>query len=141
MPVGKVSDDVLHYAKETILKYEHAMYKFEFHTIMSLMDTYIRDANKYWAKNIKEAEADDEKRNQVLVDTLHMVKTAMQLMHPIAPKGTELLCEYLGFDSSIWGWDNIFSTFTELIEGKGEAQHEIKFLEPRFDFFPQKIVE
>ena len=60
--------------KETILKYEHAMYKFEFHTVMNLMDTYIRDANKFLGKNIKDAEADTEKRNQVLIDTLHMVK-------------------------------------------------------------------
>lgn len=52
-----------------------------FHTVMNLMDTYIRDANKFWAKNIKDAEADTEKRNQVLIDTLHMVKTAMVLMH------------------------------------------------------------
>lgn len=52
---------MLHAAKETILKYEHAMYKFEFHTVMNLMDTYIRDANKFWAKNIKDAEADTEK--------------------------------------------------------------------------------
>ena len=46
MPMGQVSEEVLHAAKETILKYEHAMYKFEFHTVMNLMDTYIRDANK-----------------------------------------------------------------------------------------------
>lgn len=56
MPMGQVSEEVLHAAKETILKYEHAMYKFEFHTVMNLMDTYIRDANKFWAKNIKDAE-------------------------------------------------------------------------------------
>ena len=60
MPMGQVSEEVLHDAKETILKYEHAMYKFEFHTVMNLMDTYIRNANKFWAKNIKDAEADPE---------------------------------------------------------------------------------
>ena len=110
MPMGQVSEEVLHAAKETILKYEHAMYKFEFHTVMNLMDTYIRDANKFWAKNIKDAEADTEKRNQVLIDTLHMVKTAMVLMHPVAPKGTELLCEYLGFGKDIWNWEHVFDT-------------------------------
>ena len=114
MPMGQVSEEVLHAAKETILKYEHAMYKFEFHTVMNLMDTYIRDANKFWAKNIKDAEADTEKRNQVLIDTLHMVKTAMVLMHPVAPKGTELLCEYLGFGKDIWNWEHVFDTLTDL---------------------------
>lgn len=138
MPKGEVSEEVKHAADETILKYEHAMYKFEFHTVMNLMDTYIRDANKFWAKNIKDAESDDEKRNQVLVDTLHMVKTAMMLMHPIAPKGTELLREYLNLDKSIWSWDNIFKTLTEYLENE-TGDHTIKFLEPRFDFFPMKI--
>ena len=138
LPMGKVSDEVLHYAKETILKYERMMYKFEFHSIMSLMDTYIRDANKFWAKNIKEAESDDKARNQVITDTLHMVRTAMSLMHPIAPEGTELLREYLNLDEDIWSWDHIFETLTEFCESKGETEHPIKFLEPRFDFFPMR---
>lgn len=138
MPMGQVSEEVLHDAKETILKYEHAMYKFEFHTVMNLMDTYIRNANKFWAKNIKDAEADPEKRNQVLIDTLHMVKTAMVLMHPVAPKGTELLCEYLGFGKDIWNWEHVFDTLTDLAKANGETEHRLKFLEPRFDFFPMK---
>lgn len=138
MPMGQVSEEVLHDAKETILKYEHAMYKFEFHTVMNLMDTYIRNANKFWAKNIKDAEADPKKRNQVLIDTLHMVKTAMVLMHPVAPKGTELLCEYLGFGKDIWNWEHVFDTLTDLAKANGETEHRLKFLEPRFDFFPMK---
>lgn len=138
MPMGQVSEEVLHDAKETILKYEHAMYKFEFHTVMNLMDSYIRDANKFWAKNIKDAESDTEKRNQVLIDTLHMVKTAMLLMHPVAPEGTELLCEYLGFGKDIWNWEHVFDTLTDLAKANGETEHRLKFLEPRFDFFPMK---
>ena len=140
MPMGQVSEEVLHAAKETILKYEHAMYKFEFHTVMNLMDTYIRDANKFWAKNIKDAEADTEKRNQVLIDTLHMVKTAMVLMHPVAPEGTELLCEYLGFGKDIWNWEHVFDTLTDLAKANGETEHRLKFLEPRFDFLSMKAI-
>ncbi len=138
LPMGRVSDEVLRYAKETILKYERSMYKFEFHSIMSLMDTYIRDANKYWAKNIREAESDESARNQVITDTLHMVKTAMALMHPIAPEGTELLREYLALPEEIWSWEHIFETLTEFCTSRGETEHPIKFLEPRFDFFPMK---
>ncbi len=138
LPMGSVSDEVMHYAKETILKYERFMYKFEFHSIMSLMDTYIRDANKYWAKNIREAESDETARNQVITDTLHMVKTAMTLMHPIAPEGTELLREYLALPEEIWSWEHIFETLTEFCGAMGETEHPIKFLEPRFDFFPMR---
>ena len=136
MPLGKVSDEVLRSAKEVVLKYERAMYKFEFHKVMSLMDEYIRNANKYWAKNIGEADKEDsnDMRRQVLIDTFHMVRTAVSLMHPIAPKGCEMLREYLGFGENFWSWDKIFDTFSDMCEG--ETEHKIKFLEPRVDFFP-----
>lgn len=136
MPLGKVSDEVLHSAKEVVLKYERAMYKFEFHKVMSLMDEYIRNANKYWAKNIGAADKEDsnDMRRQVLIDTFHMVRTAVSLMHPIAPKGCEMLREYLGFGEDFWNWDRIFDTFADMCDG--ETEHKIKFLEPRVDFFP-----
>ncbi len=136
MPLGKVSDEVLRSAKEVVLKYERAMYKFEFHKVMSLMDEYIRNANKYWAKNIGAADKEDsnDMRRQVLIDTFHMVRTAVSLMHPIAPKGCEMLREYLGFGEDFWSWDKIFDTFSDMCEG--ETEHKIKFLEPRVDFFP-----
>ena len=145
LPEGEVSEDVLHSSKETILKYEHAMYKFEFHTVMSLMDSYIRDANKYWAKNIAvadkmEKEGDpthSELRNQILTNTLHMVRTAMVLMHPVAPKGTEMLLDYMNISDEFWRWDRIFDKISDFVE----PGHKFKFLEPRVDFFPMFIRE
>ena len=131
-----MDEDVLTGAKEVILKYERAMYKFEFHKVMSLMDEYIRSANKYWSKNISAADAadDNEMRRKVLVNAFHMLKTATMLMHPIAPQGCEMLREYLNFGEDFWSWDNIFKTCAELCGD--ESEHEIKFLEPRIDFFP-----
>ena len=136
MPLGEVDEDVLTGAKEVILKYERAMYKFEFHKVMSLMDEYIRSANKYWSKNISAADAadDNEMRRKVLVNAFHMLKTATMLMHPIAPQGCEMLREYLNFGEDFWSWENIFKTCAELCGD--ESEHEIKFLEPRIDFFP-----
>lgn len=136
MPLGEVDEEVLTGAKEVILKYERAMYKFEFHKVMSLMDEYIRSANKYWSKNISAADAadDNEMRRKVLVNAFHMLKTATMLMHPIAPQGCEMLREYLNFGEDFWSWDNIFKTCAELCGD--ESEHEIKFLEPRIDFFP-----
>lgn len=140
MPLGEVDEDVLTGAKEVILKYERAMYKFEFHKVMSLMDEYIRSANKYWAKNISAADAadDNEMRRRVLVNAFHMLKTATELMHPIAPQGCEMLREYLNFGEDFWSWNNIFKTCAELCGG---SEHEIKFLEPRIDFFPMYRTE
>ena len=135
LPFGPISEEVLKEAKETILKYERYMYRFEFHSVMSLMDTYIRNANKYWAKHIAIAdkEDDNELRMQVLRDVFHMVRVATVLMHPVAPEGTELILSYLGFDDSFWDWNRIFDTMYDFCAGE---EHTLKFLEPKFDFFP-----
>ncbi len=134
LPAGEISEEVLKEAKETILKFERFMYRQEFHSVMSLMDTYIRNANKYWAKYIAEADKEDnnEKRMQVLRDVFHMVRVATVLMHPVAPQGTELLLSYLNIGEEFWDWNRIFDTLYDFV---GE-NHELKFLEPRFDFFP-----
>lgn len=135
LPYGAISEEVLTQAKETILKYERYMYRFEFHSVMSLMDTYIRNANKYWAKNIAAADKTDDQalRMQTLRDVFHMVRVATVLMHPIAPKGTELLLSYLNLGDEFWDWNRIFDTLYDFC---GEKEHTLKFLEPRFDFFP-----
>lgn len=135
LPVGELDAEVVRDAKEVVLKYERAMYKFEFHTVMNLMDAYIRNANKYWAKYIAEADKadDNELRMKVLRNAFHMVKVAAVLMHPVAPKGCEMLREYLGFGKDFWSWDRIFDTLNDFCGGE---EHELKFLEPRVDFFP-----
>lgn len=135
LPVGELDAEVVRDAKEVVLKYERAMYKFEFHTVMNLMDAYIRNANKYWAKYIAEADKadDNELRMKVLRNAFHMVRVAAVLMHPVAPKGCEMLREYLGFGKDFWSWDRIFDTLNDFCGGE---EHELKFLEPRVDFFP-----
>lgn len=135
LPRGEIDEDVLQDAKETVLKYERYMYKFEFHSVMSLMDTYIRNANKYWAKNIAEADKtnDNEKRIKTIRNVFHMVRTAVALMHPIVPHGTELIAEYMNFGKELWNWEHIFDTLDTFCDCE---EHRLKFLEPRFDFFP-----
>lgn len=135
LPIGSIDDEILKEAKETILKYERAMYTFEFHTVMNLMDTYIRNANKYWSKNmtIADKEDDNDLRMQVLRNAFHMVRVAAVLMHPVAPEGTELLLSYLGFGEEFWDWNRIFDSLYDFTDG---GEHQLKFLEPRFDFFP-----
>jgi len=135
IPVGKVSDNVLQESRKTILEYENLMYRYEFHNIMNLMDTYIRNANKYWAHNTKVANDnnDMELLAQVVVDAFHMLRTATVLMHPIAPQGTEMICEYLNFGEDFWSWDRIFDTVYDFMDDP--HNHTLKFLEPRTDFF------
>lgn len=136
MPLGEIDEDVIKDAKEVILKYERAMYMTEFHTVMSLMDTYIRNTNKYWAKNMSDADKadDNELRRKTLINAFHMLRVATVLMHPVAPNGCEMIRDYLCVDKSFWSWDRIFDTMNDFC--KGETEHEIKLLEPRVDFFP-----
>ncbi len=135
IPVRKISEEVIKESNETILEYERLMARFEFHQVMNLMDTYIRNMNKYWSKMIREADTtnNEELRLQVLADTFHMVRTAAVLMHPIAPKGTEMIREYLRVGEELWSWDRIFDPIYEFMENPEE--HKLKFLEPRVDFF------
>ena len=133
MPNGAVRAEVKAVADEFINEYEWAMYKFEFSKIIDLIDVYLRDANKAWAAATKEAEAnnDEPKRAQIIIDTFHVVRTAVTLLHPFAPWGTEMVREYLNTDERLWNWDFIHEPLSFFM-GDG---HAFKFLEPRVDFF------
>lgn len=134
MPVGEVDEQVLADAKKAILDYERFMYRFEFHQATYVLDSYIRKASKYMAKNLGDADKnnDDELRRRTLVQLFHMIRTAAVLLHPMAPQGTEMILEYLQLDKNFWSWDKIFDTISDFTGGK---DHKLKFLEPRVDFF------
>lgn len=135
IPVGNISEDVLEEANKVIFEFERLICKYEFHQVMNLMDTYIRNINKAWSKNMKQAEesGDNSQIAQVLADAFHMVRTAAVLMHPIAPEGTEMIREYLRMDEAFWSWEKIFEPVYAFM--KDPAEHRLKFLEPRVDFF------
>ncbi|HWT74220.1 MAG TPA: class I tRNA ligase family protein [Mobilitalea sp.] len=135
IPDGTVGEAVLKMAEDTILAFERHMYNHEFHRLTYVLDTYIRDMNKYWVNNIRIADTTEEDtlRRQVLIDTLHAVRTTTALLHPIAPAGCEMVCEYLGVGEELWSWEHIFEPLSFLI--KEPEKHILKFLEPRVDFF------
>ena len=135
IPMGDISGEVLSEARACILAYERRMYHGEFHQVIALMDTYIRAINKRWADRMRAADStdDDGLRRQTLVDGFHGVRTAIALMHPIAPEGTEMAREYLGLEPEFWSWDGIFEPLYAFWDDP--AQHRLKFLEPRVDFF------
>ena len=134
MPVGDIDEQVLADAKKAILDYERFMYRFEFHQATYVLDSYIRKASKYMAKNLGDAEKneDNDLRRKTLINVFHMIRTAAVLLHPMAPKGTEMILEYLQLDDSFWSWDKIFDPISAFTDG---SDHKLKFLEPRVDFF------
>ena len=135
LPEGTVSEKIIEEAKESILTYEQNMYDHQFHKITYVLDTLIRNMNKYWVNNIRTADTtdNDELRRQVLIDSLYGVRVAMALLHPIAPSGCEKVREYLNVDERVFDWNYIFEPLTAFMDDP--ATHEFKFLEPRVDFF------
>lgn len=133
MPEGKVSDEVLAKAEEVILNYEELMYLNKFDKIFELLNIYLRDANKAWAAKSREADANDDigLRAQLIIDSLHVVKVLATLFHPFAPKGCDMVLEYLNLSDEVYSWDYIFEAVTERIK----PAHEFKFLPPKTDFF------
>ncbi|MCH5207927.1 MAG: class I tRNA ligase family protein [Oscillospiraceae bacterium] len=134
MPVGEVDAQIIADSEKAVLDYERFMYRFEFHQATYVLDSYIRKASKYMAKALGDADKTDDNalREKTLVNVFHMIRTAAVLLHPMAPKGTEMLLEYLQLDDSFWSWDRIFDKMSDFTGGK---PHKLKFLEPRVDFF------
>ncbi len=133
MPVGEVNEKITTICHDAILEYERYMYNHEFHRVTYVLDSLIRDINKHWVNNIKVAEKneDDALRKQILIDCFYGVKVITTLLHPIAPTGCEMVQEYLRVDDRIFDWEYIFDPITVLTEEK----HELKFLEPKVDFY------
>lgn len=148
MPAEAVTQDVVERSKDALLEYERLMHKVELHSVMQLADEFIRYANKYWADSIKrvsdaEGEPSEEyipsdDRRQVLCDSFYLLRICTLMMHPIVPRGTELICEYLDFDpAEFFNWNYDFDSNAELCEAfetEGEG-HKVHELPPRFDFF------
>lgn len=133
IPEGGVSAETSEGAARTVLAYESAMYRTEFHSVMNILDEYIRGCNKFWSKNMTQADREDdgELRKNTLIDAFHMLRTAVVLSHPIVPAGCEMIREYLGADESFWSWDRIFDTMGDFVE----PGRKLRFLYPRVDFF------
>ena len=130
LPYGEVSEEVKRNAEKTILNYENHMYRFELHQIINDLDSYIRNASKFWAKNSK----DEENIRQTLIDAFYMVKVATVLSHPVVPTGCEKTCEYLNIDpDKFFSWDNIFADIYDLVEDK--QNHKLKTLMEKEGFY------
>ena len=109
------------------------MFDNKFHMVMYELDSFIRNINKHWVANIKEAENDTEKLAQLIADTLHLCKVAMILLHPVSPTNIEKLAEDLRVSKEIFSWDTINEPIYNFVENKDD--YRPKFIEARYDFF------
>ncbi len=142
MPLGEVAAELIQDAKNTILEYEHLMYRQEFHVVSQLTAEYIRKSNKYWSDAIREAGEDIEARISVLRNAFYLLRVCTVLMHPIVPQGTEMIYEYLNLEKTttkrkFFSWEHVFDGFEVFVSADELTQgaHKIKQLPPRTDFF------
>ncbi len=140
MPLGPVSSEVLSRVYHVMTAYDETMFRVDLHSIMSLMDEFIRYANKYWSSNIREAQNNEDEalRRQTLVDSFFLLRIAALLMHPVVPRGTEKICDYLNFDfEDFFSWNYDFDSMEELCSAHElmEQRHRVRDLPPRTDFF------
>lgn len=150
-PLGEVSPEAKAACEKVIEEYEMAMYKFEIHAVMaSIMDGFIRDANKMWTTKSREASAKEgelggDAYRQLLIDAFELLRVATVLMHPIVPQGTELIFEHLDIEdhgskngfAGFFDWDHLDAGLQLWAEDeeKEAGLFKLKELPPRFDFF------
>ena len=132
--MGVVDEKIKTASEEAILEYERHMYNHDFHRITYVLDDYIRLLNKHYANNIKKAEEEggEALRDQLLTDCFYGIKTALLLLHPIAPTGCETVREYVGLSEKVYDWNYAFADMKDVL---ANPTGETKFLPPRFDFF------
>ncbi|MCR4741023.1 MAG: class I tRNA ligase family protein [Lachnospiraceae bacterium] len=131
-----VSEAVLEFAKNKVYEYERHMYNQEFHRISYVLDEFIRETNKKWASLSREADKNNDNAlwEQLVSDTFYACKVMAVLLHPLAPDGCEMFREYMNIDEEkMWNWDLILEPISAYIDDADS--HELKFLEPRVDFF------
>lgn len=135
IPTGVVSEQIKQLVEEKVTEYEKHMYNHEFHRIAYVLDAYIREVNKYWAgqSRLADSNEDNELRKQTLIDCFYACKVMAILVHPIAPVGCDMFREYLNIGEELWNWDHIFEPISFYTGDL--STHELKFLEPRVDFF------
>jgi len=132
IPDAEIDESVMADCEKTILNYERFMYDRKFHQAYNAVDVFVRNINKYWVKEIKNA-TDKESLARLTANTIQYIYVANILLHPMTA-GTEKVAEYLGFDKSkCFSWENIFSKFYNILDKSKE--NKLIFIKEKEDFF------
>ena len=155
MPLDTPDPQVISRAHQALADFEQAMYLTEFHTAQAAADEFIRWSNKWWTDGITQAQKleDGEAsrvRRQTLADSFYLLRVCALLMHPIAPRGCEMIAEYCnlpaqqmfswsaGFEGNaeLFGPEDVAASVSDLLPAGG---HLCKELPPRTDFFKKFV--
>ena len=133
IPNGEISEETKEICKKAILDVEKFMSDKKFHLVYNTLDVFIRNINKYWVKEVANANSNENLAN-LIANTLQMAVVADILLHPIVPKGSENVADYIGLDKNMcFDWNNIFEDFYNLLDKS--KNNKLKFLKEKEDFF------
>ena len=134
VPPGEADPEVVTRCETVVLDFEDAFSRHEFPAALGAVGDFVREINSRWTRvNPYRDECEPEARRQALVDAFHMVRTAIVLLHPIAPTGTEKVRSYLRVGEEFWDWSRIFEPLPAFFPDP--ADHRLEELPPRTDFF------
>ncbi len=133
IPLITADENVKAECEKVVLDYERFMFDKKFHQVVNAVDVFVRNINKYWVKNYNNA-VTVEAKQKLIANTLQYVATANILLHPMSPKGTEKVAEYLGLDKEkAFNWEYIFEDAINLLVNKENPK--LTFLKEKEDFF------
>ncbi len=133
LPILQPDEQIKEECTKAILDYERFMYDKKFHQVINVVDVFVRNINKYWVKNVANAQTTQEKQ-QLIANTMQYIVTANTLLHPLAPVGTEKVCDYLGLnENKAFDWQFIFDDWFTLL--KDQQNPKIVELKEKEDFF------
>ena len=140
IPATEPAYEVMQDCEQTLLAFEQAMYRFEFHKAEAIADEFIRRGNKLWSFESKNAKAveDTDELKCAIANAFQYLRVATILMHGIVPEGCETIASYFKIDADeFFNFDNAFLSTNELLRklGKAAGTHQIEPLPQRFDFF------
>ncbi len=132
IPKCEIDDEVISTCKNAILNYERFMADKKFHQVYNCVDVFIRNINKYWVKGVNNA--DENALKKLTANTLQMIVTADILLHPIVPKSSENVADYIGLDlNKCFDWENIFKPFYQVLNDARGGK--LTTLKEKEDFF------
>lgn len=138
LPTQKPLAEVVREAIEAQGAFENAMYRLNFHEALNICETYGRETHKRWDSESKAAQNDQTATEQALANAFCALRTLTLLMHPATPDACEKIAEQLNVDkASFFSWSHAKKSLSDLLgmEGKDAANHKLKPLPPKSDFF------
>jgi len=138
IPSGEASDRTIINRKNVLELFQINMLKFDINENIELLGNYFRSANQDWAIATKDAckgEGDKPALTQIIIDTIHVVRAGIQMLHCITPQKCEMIADMLGWGIDVFKWndENLFKTIN--------GGFKIAELPPKFDFFEKHSIE